>query len=92
MGSSAGQLDRGLNFCNSRSARVANIAALVRSEWGGAATPPYRVLVGRTCRSAVTFCERAKRCSQPAGSMIQTLPYPQVLPTPRQRLGDNLAS
>ena len=29
---------------------------------GGAATPPYRFLVGRTCRSALNSRKRAQRC------------------------------
>ena len=71
---------------------VAYIASLVRSNLGGAATPPYHDLVGRTCWPAVISCERAKRCSQPARPLTPTLSCSLLLPSARQRLGDNLTS
>ncbi len=39
---------------------------------GGAATPPYPTLAGRTCRSADSSRKRARRCLRPAASVTQT--------------------
>jgi hypothetical protein len=47
-----------------------NSRALTRSH-GGAAVPPCQNMVGRTCRSAVTFRKRAKRRLRPAAH-VQT--------------------
>jgi hypothetical protein len=74
-----------------------SVVTRIPGVWGGAATPPSRVVVGRTCvprqsvakagRSAVISCGQAKRCSQPELSISRMLSYPLALPNTRQRLG-----
>ena len=54
---------------------------------GGAATPPYRVKVGRTCRSAVTSCEQAKLSLRPPCSSNPNLSHHRALSSARPRLG-----